>query len=130
MYYHLNSSGFHIYTGQVEDNSLTNIYVFEDILSAIGRKTIIIHSRAVFLFDTVQVMVAVWACRTTFLICVARDLDICSVVRANFRASCTTAVAMQERRRLGEAGCKNQAEGYREYFHCGAIRLQLKLVPH
>lgn len=80
------------------------------------------------IFDTVQVMVAVWACRTTFLICITRDLDIYTLM-TDFRASGTTAVAMQ-RRRQGEADGKSQTEGYRECFHRGTISLQLKLVPY
>jgi hypothetical protein len=85
-----------------------------------------IHSLATRPFGTVQAFIAAHACVTT-VVCawVARYLDIYTFF-TSLPASCTTGVAIQHNsRRLREASCEKQAEGYRAYFHYDAINFGL-----
>jgi len=76
-----------------------------------------IHLRATALLGTVHTFVARRACIGAGPSQTAGHLDVYTG-RANFPASCTIAIAIYASgRHLDEASCKNQAEGYREYFH-------------
>jgi len=56
----------------------------------------------------------------------ARYLDIYTLF-TSLPTSCTTGVAIIHHTscRLHEAGCEKQAEGYKMYFHYGAINISL-----
>ena len=82
-----------------------------------------IHSRTTVRLGTVYVVVAIRASPRTIPKCAATHLDI-HARRADFPASCTEAVALYPCRCLYEPSCNKQAEGYTEYFHRGAIKLQ------
>jgi len=72
-----------------------------------------IHLHATALLGTVHMIVVVRRACIRADPKIAGDLDIFTGSRANRPASCTFAIAILGRR-LDEAGCKNQAEGYRE----------------
>jgi len=77
-----------------------------------------IHLRATALLGTVHTIVARRAWIGAGPSNTAGHLDIFTGSRTNFPARCTIAIAIYASgRHLDEASCKNQAEGYREYFH-------------
>ena len=64
---------------------------------------------------------------STICVGLAAHLDIHTRL-ANFPASCTIAGAFYPCRHLDEASCRKPAESDREYFHSGAIKLQLRFA--